>query len=200
VLTIGKKGGPAVKKGAVLKAGLAKGKSATFALTTSAGSFTATCTSSTVNAKVTANPSSRGKTTLSLTREKVGHCTVSGAPAGVSLTGIKALNLPYGVTISSAKGFPVTIAGRSSAKPFSFEATISYQSSNYTCVFTAKKARAHASNTGNKMSVAKQALTLDGTKSAPLCSAVGVSSATYSATYGPIRDASVKRSPKVFFN
>jgi hypothetical protein len=199
VLTIKKKGGPAVKKRAVLKASLAKGKSAVFAITTtSAGSFSATCTSSTLQAKVTANPSSRGKATLSLTGETVGKCTLKGAPSGVSLNSIKALNLPYEVTISSAKGFPVTIAGRSKAKPLSFEAIITFASTNYTCVFTAKKVTGHASNTGNKVSVTKQALALDGKKSAPLCSEVGVSSATFSATYGPIRDTSVRHSPKVF--
>ena len=144
-------------------------------------------------------PVQPGKATLSLTGETIGHCTLAGAPSGVSLVGIKALNLPYGVTISSAKGFPVTIAGRSSAR-LSFEATVSYQSTNYTCVFTARKATAHASNTGNKVTLAKQELTLDGKKSAPLCSQIGVSSATYSGTYGPIRDTSVKHSPKVFFN
>jgi hypothetical protein len=200
VLTIGKKGGPAVKQRAVLKASLAKGKSATFALTTSAGSFSATCTSSTLQAKVRANPSSRGKATLTLTGETIRHCKIKGAPPRVSLSGIKAVNLPYRVTISSAKGFPVTIAGRSSAKPLSFQATISYLSNNNTCVFTAPKLAAHASNTGNKVSAVKQQLTLDAAKSSPLCSTVGVSSATFSATYGPLRDTSVKHSPKVFFN
>jgi hypothetical protein len=200
VLTIRKKGGPAVRKRAVLKASLPKGKSATFALNTSSGSFNATCTKSTLKAKVTGNPARAGKATLSLTGETFGGCALTGASGtGITLTGIKALNLPYGVTISSAKGFPVAIAGRSRTKPLSLEASIEVSSTTYTCVVTARRATAHASNTGNKVSV-KEKLTLDATTSSGVCSEVGVSSATFSATYGPLRDTSVKHSPKVFFN
>jgi hypothetical protein len=202
VLTVGKRGGPAVKKGAVLKVSLAKGKSATFALKTSFGTFTATCTSSTLQAKVTANPSSRGKATLTLTGATFRRCKINGAPPGVSLTSVKALNLPYGVTISSAKGFPVTIAGRSSTKPLGFQAKINGGSGigNLTCVVTAPSVKAHASNKSNEISAAKQKFTLDTGKSSSQCSTLGVSSATYSATYGPVRDTSVRHSPKVFFN
>jgi hypothetical protein len=197
VLTIGKKGGPAVKKRAVLKASLPKGKSATFALTTSAGSFTATCKSSTLQAKVTANSSS--KATLSLTGLTIRHCKLHGAPAGVSLTSVKALNLPYGVTIRSASGFPVTISG-SKAKPLSLQASVSVGTNTYTCVATARRATGHASNSGNKISAAKQKFTLDAGKSSPQCAQLGVSSVTFSATYGPVQDTSVNHSPKVFFN
>jgi hypothetical protein len=200
VLSIDKKGGPAVRKRAVLKASLAKHTSVTFTLTTSVGTFSATCTSSTLKAHVTANPSSRGKATLSLTAETFGGCTLTGASGdGITLTGIKALNLPYGMTISSAKGLPVRVAGSSRAKPLSLEASISVSSTTYHCVVTTPRATGHASNSGNKVSV-KQTLTLDAAKSSGECSAVDVSSATYSATYGPIRDTSVKHSPTVFFN
>ena len=193
VLTIGKKGGPAVKKHAVLKASLAKGKSATFAV----GAFSATCSSSTLQAKVTANPSSRGKATLSLTGLTIRHCKLHGAPSGVSLTSVKALNLPYGVTISSAKGFPVTIAGMAATTPLSLQATFSVGSTPVTCVVTAPKVKAHASNTGNKVSATKQKFTL-ATSQPPDCSVA--SSVTFSATYGPIRDTTANHSPKVFFN
>jgi hypothetical protein len=200
VLTISKKGGPAVRKRAVLKASLPKGKSATFALNTSSGSFNATCTSSALKAKVTGNPARSGKATLSLTAETFGGCALTGASGtGITLTGIKALNLPYGVTISSAKGFPVAIVGRSRTKPLSLEASITVSSTTYTCVVTARRATAHASNSGNKVTV-KEKLSLDATDSSGVCSEVGVSSATFSATYGPLRDTSVKHSPKVFFN
>ena len=198
VLTVGKKGGLAVKKRAVLKAGLAKGKSATFTL----GSYSATCKSSTLRARVTANPASKGKATLSLTGLTIGRCTLKGAPEGVSLTGVKALNVPYGVTISSASGFPVAIAGRSSAKPVSLQATINASSlgaGTLRCVYTAATVTAHASNTGNKVSVTKQSFTLDTAKSSSGDCAVA-SSVTLSVTYGPVRDTSVRHSPKVFFN
>jgi hypothetical protein len=182
---------------------LSKNAATAFALTTSFGTFTATCTSSTLQAKVTANPSSRGKATLSLIGATFRRCKINGAPDGVSLTSVKALNLPYGVTVSSAKGFPVAIAGRSSAKPLAFQAKINASSvglGNLTCVVTAPTVKAHASNAGNKISAAKQKFTLDTGKSSSQCSSLGVSSATYSATYGPIRDTSVRHSPKVFFN
>jgi len=194
VLTIKRKGGPAVRKRAVVKASLAKGKSAVFAL----GSFSASCSSSTLQAKVTANPSSRGKATLSLTGDTMSKCKLKGV-SGISLTGVKALNLPYDLTISSAKGFPVTIAGKSKDKPLSFQATISVSgdSTPVVCVFTAPKAKGNASNKGNEVSVAKQKFTLDKKKSSSLC-AEAASSATFSATYGPIQDTSVRHSPKVF--
>jgi predicted RecA/RadA family phage recombinase len=199
VLTVGKKGGPAVKKRAVLEASLAKGKNVVFALKTSLGTFTATCSRSALQAKVTANPSSRGKATLSLTKETISHCTLKGAPDGIKLNGIKGVNLPSDVTVSSAKGFPVTIAGRSKTKPVAFQASINASSvgaGTLTCVVTAPKVSGHASNKGNEVTVAKQKFTLDKSASSPDCTIA--SSATFSATYGPIRDTSVKHSPKVF--
>jgi hypothetical protein len=197
VLTVGKKGGSAVRKRAVLEASLAKGKHILFTLNTSLGSFKATCSRSTLQAKVTANPSTQGKATLSLTGETVSHCK---APDGIGLS-VKALNLPSDVTISSAKGFPVTIAGRSKTKPLGFQARINAKSvglGTLTCVVTSAKVSAQASNTGNKVSVAKQKFTLDAGKSSKKCSSIGVSSVTFSATYGPVRDTSVKHSPNVF--
>jgi hypothetical protein len=190
VLTVGKKGGAAVKKRAVLEASLAKGTSVTFTIAVGSSSLTANCKSSTLTAKVTAN---RGKATLSLTGLTVRRCT---APDGVSLS-VKTLNLPYRVTISSAKSFPVTIAGRSKAKPLSFQASVTLNSSTFTCVGTAQRASGHASNSGNKVSV-KQKFTLDAKKSSAECASLGVSSVTYSATYGPLRDTTVRHSPKVF--
>jgi len=199
VLTVGKKGGPAVRKRAVLKASLAKGKSAVFALNTSLGTFTATCTKSTLEVKVTANPSTRGKATLSLTGETISSCTLKGAPDGITLTSISATNLPSDVTISSAKGFPITIAGRSKTKPLAFSAVINASSvgaGSLTCVVTAPTAKANGSNKGNEVTVSKQKFTLDKSASSADCSIA--STATFSATYGPIRDTSVKHSPKVF--
>ncbi len=151
-----------------------------------------------MTAKVTTNPSRPGKATLSLTGVTIRSCTLKGAPTGVSLTGIKVLNLPYGATISSAKGFPVTIAGSSATKPVGFKAGITIGSTPLTCEFTAAMVSAHASNTGNKVSLAKQKFTLDIGKSSGDCSAA--SSVTVSATYGPLRDTSVKHSPKVFIS
>jgi hypothetical protein len=192
VLTIGKKGGTAVGKGAVLTAGLARKTSVVLAL----GTYTATCTSSTLTAKVTGNPARSGKATLSLTRQTIKGCSIS--VTGVTLKSLTALNLPYNVTISTARRDPVTIAGRRASKPLSFEAAISVGTLNLTCVYTAASASGHASNTGNKVTFAAQKFSLDTTLSSSLCSSAGASTATFSATYGPVRDTSVRHHPKVF--
>ena len=73
MLTINKTGGTAVKTGAVLKAGLAKGKTAVFAL----GTEKLTCKSASFSAKVTANPPKPGTATESLTSQKFSNCTVN---------------------------------------------------------------------------------------------------------------------------
>jgi hypothetical protein len=194
VLTVGKKGGPAVKKGAKLSASLAKGAKVSVAL----GSvFTITCKSSTLKAKVTANPSGPGKATLSVTGWSIGKCpkTVSG----VTLNSLSSVNLPYKATVSDAKGDPVTVAGSKKSKPVGFKAVVTVGTTKATCIFTAAKVSGHASNTGNKVSFSSQAFTLASSSSA-LCSQAGVSTATFSATYGPVRDTSVHGSPKVYIS
>jgi hypothetical protein len=193
VLTVGKKGGPAVKKGAVLKASLAKKTTVTLTL----GSFSATCKSSTIKARVTANPSRPGKATLSVTGQSIGKCSLK--VTGVTLKGITALNLPYHATVSNAKGDPVTITASKKSKPLGFKATIALGSTPLTCVYTAKKVSGHASNTGNKVSFTKQSFTLNKAKSSSDCSIPGTT-ATFSATYRPIVDTTAKHSPKVFIS
>ena len=192
VLTIVKKGGPAVKKGAVLKASLAS-KTVAFAL----GSFSAACKTSTFKAKVTANPSKPGKAALSVTVQKFGKCALNPTVTGVTLKGITALNLSYDATISNAKGDPVTITESKKSEPLSFEASIALGTTPLTCIYTATAISGHASNKGNKVSFSKQSFTLNTTKSSQDCSIPGAT-ATFSATYGPVVDSSVKHSPKVF--
>ena len=194
VLTIGKKGGPAVKKGAVLTASLVRKSSVVLTL----GTFKATCKSSTLTATVTKNPSRPGKATLSLTKETIGGCALSTNIA--TLQSLTALNLPYKVTISNARRDPVTIAGRKASKPLGFKASITLgTTTKLTCTYTAKSVSGHASNSGNKVSFAGQTFSLDTAASSPLCSAAA-STATFSAAYGPVRDTSVKHSPKVFIS
>ena len=194
VLTIGKKGGPAVRKRAVLKASLARHTSVALAI----GTFAATCKSSTVKARVIANPSRSGKATLSVTGESITKCSIS--VAGVTLKSLTAINLPYGGTVSPAKGDPVTIAESKKSKPLGFKAVISVGTTSATCVFTAAKVSGHASNTGNKVTFKGQKFALDASASSALCAEAGASTATFSATYAPLRDTSVKDSPKVFIN
>jgi len=194
VLTIKKKGGTAVKKHATLTASVAKGTKVTVALGTV---FTITCKSSTLKAKVTANPSGPGKATLSVTKWSIGKCPKS--VDGVTLNSLSAINLPYNATVSAAKGNPVTITGHKKSKPVGFKAVVTFGGQKLTCAYTAKTVSGIASNTGNKVSFASQAFTLTKSSSST-CSAAGSNMATFSATYGPVRDTTVHGSPKVFIS
>jgi hypothetical protein len=197
VLTIGKVGGTAVKKGAALNASLPKGGSVTFAITADGQTGSVACTSSSIGAKVTRNPAKAGEATLSVTSVLVSNC---GTVDGVSVS-LQAINLPYGATIKAAKDDPVTFSEASKSKPMGFKATITEDSVEAACVFTATSFSGHASNKGNAVAFSKQQLTLDTQLSDPLCtSAVHITGATVTATYGPVVDSSVKHSPKVFIS
>jgi hypothetical protein len=193
VLTVGKKGGTAVKKGARLTASLVKGTKVTVALGSLA---TVTCKSSMITAKVTANPSSPGKATLSVTGWSISGCPKS--LNGITLDSLAAVNTPYVATVSNAKGDPVKLAGSKKSKPVGFKAVVTFSGQKLTCIYTAKALSGHASNTGNKVSFAKQPFALDTSASSSLCSAAP--KAAFSATYGPVRDTSVTHSPKVFIS
>jgi hypothetical protein len=188
VLTVGKAGGTAVKTGAVLKASLAKGTSATF--TTSL--FTLTCKSSSFSAKVTKNPRAKGTAAESQTAQSISKCTVS--LAGVTVKSIKVNNLPYNVTVSDSKGDPVTVAGTSKSKPASTTVTVSFDGSSFSCSYTIKEAKGTASNKGNTITFSKQSFTK--TAGSSLCP----STASFSAAFGPVTDSSVLGSPAVFIN
>jgi len=192
VLTIGKVHGTAVKKGAVLKASLPKKGKVTFAI----APYSVSCTSSSIVAKVVKNPAKAGEATLSVTSVSVSKCT---EVLGLSIS-LKSLNLPYTATIRSSKGNPVTLSEASKSKPMGFKVTVTDgKKVEGTCVFTAASLSGHASNKGNTVAFSKQKLTLDKAVSA-LCSGLNISSATVTATYGPIVDSSVKHSPKVFIS
>jgi hypothetical protein len=193
VLTVGKKGGTAVKKGAKLTASLARGTKVTVAL----GSiFTITCKSSAINATVTANPPAPGRAALSVTGWSLGKCPKS--VSGVTLNSLKAINLPYKATVSDAKGDPVRIAGSKKSKPVGFEAVVTFGGKKLHCAYTAKAVSGVASNRGNKVSFVKQSFTLTKSSSS-LCSSAATT-ASFSAAYGPVRDTTVHGSPKVFVN
>ena len=190
VLTIKKTGGTAVKVGAVLKSGLAKGTSAVFTL----GTQKLTCKSSSFSAKVKTNPAKPGTATESLTAQKFGKCTIN--VTGITLKSIKVKNLPYKVSVSDAKGHPVKITGQSKTKPVSVTATVAISpTSTISCTYKAGTVKGSASNTGNKITFSKQKFTKSSGSS--LCPA---GPALFSATFGPVVDSSVTGSPKVFVN
>ncbi|HUJ07059.1 MAG TPA: hypothetical protein VLX31_13205 [Streptosporangiaceae bacterium] len=187
VLTVGKAGGTAVKTGAVLKAGLAKGASVVFA----APAETLTCKSASFSAKVKTNPTKPGKATESQTSQSLSKCTVN--VTGVTVKSVKVNNLPYDVTVSDSKGDPVTISGSSKSKPLSFTVSVSVTGvGTVTCTSTAASIKGTSSNKGNTITFTKQKFTSSG----GLCGSGG----TFSATFGPVKDTSVKGSPAVFVN
>lgn len=190
VLTIGKAGGTAVKPGAVLKVGLAKGAKAIFTTKLGTKTVTLTCTSAGSTAKVGTNPIAKGTATESVTAQTFAKCTVS--LAGVKLKSIVTQNLPYKATVSDSTGFPVTITGQSTTKPLQFTATASFGTITATCTYTAAKVKGNASNRGNTITFKAQVFTL---KKGP-CG----KTAAFSATFGPVRDTSVTGNPAVFVN
>jgi len=191
VLTTGKVGGTAVKKGAVLSTGLAKGSTLTLGI----GAFTATCKSASLSGKVAKNPSSAGTATLSITAASISKCAIKGFSAPkISLTG-----LPYNATVSSGMGDPVTFSERKKSAPLGLKAVITVSGiGKLTCVFTAKSISGSFSNTGNSIAFASQKFALDKSASSADCALAGATTTTFSATYGPVVDTSVKHSPKVF--
>ena len=192
VLTTGKVGGPAVRSGAVLKASLVSGSSAVFSLGT--GTVKLTCKSASFSATVRSNPAKPGTATESLTAVSVAKCTFSGV-MGVTLKSLKFKNLPYKVKVSDAKGFPVTVSELSKTMPLKFTARVAVSStSTISCSYKAASIAGHASNTGNTVAFSKQKFTKAGGSS--LC----IGPAHLSAKFGPVRDTSVKNSPKVFVN
>ena len=194
VLTIGKTGGTAVSKGAVLTSGLASKTSANFTV----GKMTVKCTSAKFTAKVTSNPavSPKATATESVTASTLTKCSVKG----IKSISVVANNLPYNATVSAAKGNPATIKGTSKSKPISLTATIVVSAKlKLTCSYTAASISGAASNKGNVISFSKQKFTFSKGSNKTLCTSVG-KTVTFTATYGPVTDTSVKGSPKVFVN
>ena len=188
VLTIGSTGGAAVKIGAVLTSGLATGTSAVFSLSTE----TLTCKASKFSATVKTNPAKPGTATESLTAQSFSSCTVNSS--GVTVKSIQVKNLPYAASVSDATGHPVKISGQSSTKPILVTVTVAFGTSTIACTYKASSISGHESNTGNSIAFSQQKLTF--VSGSNLCPAA----ANFSAKYGPVVDASVTGSLKVFVN
>lgn len=197
VLTTGKVGGTAVKAGAKLSASAEKGTTVTFGI----GGGSAACASASFTARVVKNPSAKGKATLSITSEKISGCppvTVGGFSATVSLS---AINLPYDGTVSTAKGHPIVIAESGTSKPTGFDATVDVTGlGSFACIFTATSASGHASNKHSTVAFSGQTFTLNKALTGADftdCSLAGTS-ASFTATLGPVLDKSVRHSPRIF--
>ncbi|HEY2640728.1 MAG TPA: hypothetical protein VGI66_12705 [Streptosporangiaceae bacterium] len=195
VLTIRKVGGTAVSKGAVLTSGLAKKTTATFSI----GTTKVKCGTGAFTGKVTSNPAvgANAKATESVTASKLGKCAITGLTFSIA---IAANNLPYNASVGAAKGNPVKISGRSKSKPISLTAKVKLSATNtLTCTYIAASISGKASNTGNVISFSNQKFKFSTGSSKATCTSFGTT-ATFSATYGPVTDHSVKGSPKVFVN
>ncbi len=192
VLTIGRAGGKAVAAKAVLKAGLAKGTTAVFSLGKGKSAETLTCKSAGFSATVVSNPAKPGKATESQTAQTVGNCTVN--KKGIVIKGVKALNLPYKVTVSDSKGDPVTVTGSKKGKPIELAATAAAGSFKVTCTYKIGTLKASASNKGNTITITNQEFFY--VSGGIFCPA----KANFSAKFGPVTDSSVKKGPAVFVN
>lgn len=190
VLTISKLRGKAVKPGAVLKASLAKGTTVTISL---AGNK-ATCKKASFALKVVTNPAAKGKAKLLVTSEKVSSCKITG----VTVNSITAGNLPYNATVSDAKGDPVKLSGTSTSTPIQFTATISFGGGSIACSYDAATSTGHASNTHHVVTFKSQKFTPDPGNTGLCLDLKGA--ALFTASFGPIRDTSVSKSPIVFVN
>ncbi len=188
VLTTGKAGGTAVKPGAVLKAGLATGSTATFSL----AAKKVTCKTAAFSATATSNPNAPGTARESLTAQTFARCTAN-IPR-VTVTSVTVANLPYVVTVSDAKGDPVTVSGRTKTKPLTVTAKLKAGTVALTCTYAAASITGHFSNATNAVSFSKQKLTKSAGGKACLPAVY------FTATFGPVRDTSVTGSPKVFVN
>jgi hypothetical protein len=181
VLSIGKKGGTAVKVGAVLKSGLAKGTTETFV-----SSITLTCKDSSFSAKVTTNSSKAADE--SLTKQTFTKCSATG----VTVKSITAGNLPAKVTVS--KSGTVKVSESSKSKPLELKAVVSVSGvGTISCTDEAASISGKASNTGNTIKFTNQKFS-PVKDSNPLCAA-----GKFSATFGPVVDSSAKNA-KVFVN
>ncbi|HEY3903036.1 MAG TPA: hypothetical protein VGM14_03870 [Streptosporangiaceae bacterium] len=189
VLTVGKAGGNAVKVGAKLTASLVKGTKAIFAMS----GQTLTCSSASFKAVVVKNPTKPGKALESLTAQTVAKCKTS--LSGVKIKKTFASNLPYNTSVSDAKGDPVAVTPRSAKKPIELTAVASLGTTTISCPYTAKIVKGAASNKGNTLTITKQKFTVVKGSNA-LCPA----SSNFTATFGPVKDTSVKGNQTVFVN
>jgi hypothetical protein len=194
VLTTGKVGGTNVAAKATLSASLPKKGTVTFSV---GSAFGAKCPTASMTFTVVKNPAKPGSASLNLTKSTVGgKCKFSGTLGpDVSSLSMSLKKAPYKAAISDAKGDPVTISGQ--VVKVVVVTTISGVGT-LTCYYSAKTTTGAYSNKNSGISFSKQKLTL--VKSGSSADCADVPSATYSATYAPTKDTSVKGSPSVFVN
>jgi hypothetical protein len=184
VLTTHKVGGPNVKVGAKLIASLAKGSKAKF---TGSANKSVTCKKSSFTEKVTKNPAKPSTAHLSLTSQRFGNCSTTFQGA-TGVKSVKLTKLPYLSTISDRPGNPVKVFGVSTT------ITLRTVVGTLSCSYKAKHVEGHAANKTQVISFSKQPFTL--TSGPSVCPKHG----SFSASYGPVTDSSIRSHPHVFVN
>ncbi len=177
----------------MLKVHLVQGTRAVFALPS--GPEKLSCKSSQVAATVRSNPAKPGKATESLTAISIARCVLSPVIIPLTFKSVTARNLPYKVTVSDARGFPVTVSQASTPMPIKFTVKLAAGTRTITCNYKAASVTGAASKTGSTIRFSKQKFT-KAAGSNSMC----IGPAFFSATYGPVRDTSVTNSPRVFVN
>ncbi len=186
VLTVSKAGGTAVKRGALLKANLKKGTSAMLVAPGTTNGVT--CKQGSFAARVTKNPASPGIARELLTAQTFGKCTSKGVAGVTGVKSVKVVGLPYRTTISGAGLHRIVLFKART------QLTLKTILGTLVCTYGAAKVKGTASNVGQVNIFKDQAFTLTSGSSA--CPKGG----SFSATFGPIKDTSLKGSPHVFVN
>jgi hypothetical protein len=194
VLTVKAVGGTDVKAKAILQAGLKTGTSMKFSISIDGISVTISCTKASLSLKTGTNPAAPGTAKLTVSKATVtaGNCTVKASQSGLIKSFTSAtFSAGAATTISDAKGDPVTMTG----PHLSF--TVSTIVGSVTCAYSATKLSGAAANKGSTVTFSNQKFgnLLSGSNSA--CPTTGF---TFSATYAPVKDTSVTKSPQVFVN
>ncbi len=186
VLTINKVGGPNVKVKAILQASVKSGTKVTFF--TPGTKNGVSCKSASFTDTVTSNPLVPGLARENLNKQTFGKCTISGVPGATGVKSIAVQGLPYKTTVSSSGSHQIVL---SKAKT---KLTLNTILGPITCTYSAATVKGTWSNTGQVNKFVNQTFTRSAGPA--LCPRKG----TFSATFGPVRDFSVRNHPAVFVN
>ena len=182
VLTYYRVGGPAVRVGSLLTAGL-RGRASFLIPGTRVG---ISCRRARVTDRVIRNPAAPGTAVERLISQTFGRCS-SSIPGTTGVRSVRVLHLPYRTTIRS-RGKLVTIFNAST------RLTLNTVVGTLTCSYRAFRLHGTAVNAGSRIVFIAQRFRLSSGSRA--CPAAG----SLSATFGPVTNVSVRGRPHVFVN
>lgn len=192
VLTTNKVGGTNVAAKATVEAGLKKGQSLSFGFSLDGLTVSIACTKATIAGKITTNPADPGSAALSLTKQTASTCTATvSSPGLVNSVQSVTFTTPNATTIGDATGLPVTVT----APVVTF--TVNTIIGAVTCGYSAPSLSGTYTNIGSVVSFSNQPFNTLQSGSNSACPTSGL---TFSSTYGPLTDQSIKTHPHVFVN